>query len=152
MEWKKGKYVISTDRRRLDLNLIHDFLNQESYWATGRSLRTIARSIRHSVSFGIYAGKRQVGFARVVTDFATFAWIGDVFVIKEHRGKGLSKWLMQVMLGHPRLQKFRRWALATMDAQGLYAQFGFVPLKRPERWMERRDPNAEERSDYWTAP
>lgn len=149
MEWKKNGYTISTDKRRLDLKVIQHFLNEESYWAQGRSAKTIGRSVKHSVAFGIYFRRKQVGFARVVTDFATFAWIGDVFVIKEHRGKGLSKWLMEVMLAHPRLQRFRRWLLATKDAQGLYQQFGFVPLKRPERFMERHDPTTEEKTDYW---
>lgn len=151
MEWKKSGYTISTDKRRLDLKFIHQFLDQEAYWAKGRTIKTIGRSIRHSLAFGIYAGRKQVGFARVITDFATFAWIADVFVIKQHRGKGLSKWLMEVILAHPRLQRFRRWVLATKDAQGLYGQFGFVSLKRPERFMERRDPNTEEKSDYWQA-
>lgn len=149
MEWKKGKFTISTDRRKLDLKVIHDFLDKQSYWATGRSIQTIRRSIRHSVAFGIYHGKKQVGFARVITDFATFAWIADVFVLDAYRGQGLSKWLMEVMVSHPRLQRFRRWVLATKDAHGLYEKFGFAALKRPERWMERRDPNAGENPDYW---
>ena len=149
MEWKKGRFVISTDRKRLNIDVIHSYLSGRSYWATGRSVETIRRSIQHSLSFGIYSGRKQVGFARVITDYATFAWIADVFVLEDYRGKGLSKWLMEVILGHPRLQKFRRWVLATKDAQELYRRYGFAELKRPERWMERHDPAAQEQSDYW---
>jgi GNAT superfamily N-acetyltransferase len=109
----------------------------------------VQRSIENSFPFGLYKGKEQVGFARVVTDYATFAWIADVFVLPEHRGRGLSKRLMEVMLAHPRLQGFRRWVLSTKDAHGLYERFGFIKLHRPERWMERPDPNMKESPDYW---
>ncbi len=147
--WRRGDYTISTDRAKLDLDVIHRFLSTESYWAVGRPREVIQRSIEHSLPFGVYHGERQVGFARVVTDYATFAWIADVFVLAPERGKGLSKWLMEVILAHPQLQGFRRWTLATRDAHGLYAQFGFAPLKRPERFMERPDPNMKESPDYW---
>ena len=147
--WKKNDYEISTDLSRLDLDVIHDYLSNESYWASGRAREVIARSIENSLPFGIYQGGRQVGFARIVTDYATFAWVGDVFVLPEHRGRGLSRWLMEVMLAHPRLQGFRRWVLSTKDAHGLYEKFGFIPLHRPERWMERPDPNMKESPDYW---
>jgi GNAT superfamily N-acetyltransferase len=133
----------------LNIDLIHTFLNEESYWATGRSKTTIERSIRNSVSFGIYEDQKQIGFGRVITDYATFAWIADVFVIEDYRGRGLSKWLMQVMLDHPKLQGFRRWVLATKDAHELYRRYGFMELKKPERWMERPDPATEESPDYW---
>ena len=147
--WERGDYLISTDRSRLDVELIHDFLSRTSYWASGRTLDVVQRSIENSLAFGIYMENHQVGFARVVTDYATFAWVADVFVLPEHRGRGLSKWLMEVMLSHPRLQGFRRWVLATKDAHALYARFGFIPLHRPERWMERADPNMLESPDYW---
>ena len=147
--WERGDYLISTDRSRLDVELIHDFLSRTSYWASGRTLEVVQRSIENSLAFGIYMENHQVGFARVVTDYATFAWVADVFVLPEHRGRGLSKWLMEVMLSHPRLQGFRRWVLATKDAHALYARFGFIPLHRPERWMERPDPNMLESPDYW---
>jgi len=147
-EWRRGEYAISTDRSRLDLKVIHGFLST-SYWAAGRSAETIRRSIENSLAFGVYHKERQVGFARVITDYATFAWIADVFILEEHRGRGLSKWLMEAMLSHPELQGFRRWVLATKDAHGLYRRFGFEELKRPERWMERHDPNTQERPDYW---
>ena len=147
--WERGDYLISTDRSRLDVELIHDFLSRTSYWASGRTLEVVQRSIENSLAFGIYMENHQVGFARVVTDYATFAWVADVFVLTEHRGRGLSKWLMEVMLSHRRLQGFRRWVLATKDAHELYARFGFIPMHRPERWMERPDPNMLESPDYW---
>ena len=149
MKWRKNNFEIDTNRKRFDLDLIHDYLSKKSYWATGRSKETIGRSIRNSVAFGIYEDKKQVGFARVITDYATFGWIADVFVVEEYRGQGLAKWLMEVMIDHPKLQGFRRWVLATKDAHELYRRYGFEELKRPERWMERRDPKTEEQPDYW---
>lgn len=148
-EWQKGEYLISTDKLRLDLEVIHDFLSHKSYWAQGRTLEVIKRGIENSLNFGIYQEGKQVGFARVVTDYATFAWLADVFVLEGHRGQGLGKWLIEVMLSHPRLQGFRRWALATKDAHELYRNFGFDELNRPERWMERPDPKMQESPDYW---
>ena len=147
--WQRGEYTISTDRSLLDVDLIQDFISNRSYWGRGRSREVVERSIENSLAFGIYKGDEQVGFARVVTDYATFAWVADVFVVPEHRGGGLSKWLMQVIIAHPQLQGFRRWVLATKDAHGLYEQFGFIKLHRPERWMERHDPNVKENPDYW---
>lgn len=147
--WHKGEFLISTDRERLDREMIHDFLSLRSYWAKGRELDVINRGIDNSLSFGIYRGEQQVGFARVVTDYATFAWLADVFVLEEYRGKGLGKWLIEVILAHPQLQGFRRWALSTKDAHELYRDFGFNELTRPERWMERPDPNMRESPDYW---
>jgi GNAT superfamily N-acetyltransferase len=147
--WERDGYVISTDRSRLNIDLIHDFLSKTSYWAIDRARDVVQRSIDNSLSFGVYKENDQVGFARVVTDYATFAWIADVFVLPEHRGRDLSKWLMDVMLSHSQLQGFRRWVLATKDAHGLYERYGFIPLHRPERWMERPDPNMQESPDYW---
>ena len=147
--WQRDDYVISTDRSRLNIELIHDYLSNKSYWATGRARDVVERSIENSLSFGIYKGKNQVGFARIVTDYATFAWVADVFILPEHRGVGLSKWLMEVIIAHPQLQGFRRWVLSTKDAQTLYERFGFIKLHRPERWMERPDPNMKESPDYW---
>lgn len=148
-EYKRGDYAISTDGARLDLKVIHDFLTNSSYWAVGRSFETVQRSIEHSLSFGVYKGDRLVGFARVVTDYATFAWLADVFILEEARGQGLGTWLVEVILSHPELQGFRRWALATKDAHEIYRRLGFSELKRPERWMERRDPQTRESPDYW---
>lgn len=147
--WERGDYLINTDRSRLDVAFVHNFLSTQTYWAVGRSFEVVQRSIDNSLCFGIYRGTEQIGFARVVTDFATFAWLADVFVIPEHRARGLAKWLMEVILAHPELQGFRRWVLATKDAHSLYEQFGFIPLHRPERWMERPDPKMRESPDYW---
>lgn len=147
--WERGEYLISTDPSRLDVALIHDFISNTSYWGQGRTLEVVQRALDNSLNFGLFKNSNQVGFARVVTDYATFAWIADVFVLPEHRGRGLSKWLMEVMLAQPSLQGFRRWVLATKDAHSLYERFGFIPLHRPERWMERPDPNMQESPDYW---
>ena len=139
-EWHQGEYTISDDRARLDLDVIHDFLNRESYWACGRSRERVERSIEHSLPFGLCKGRRQVGFARVVTDRATFAWLADVFVLPEERGRGLSKWLVECVLSHPELQNLRRWLLATRDAQELYRRYGFAkPDNRTTTYMEKFD-------------
>ena len=147
--WNLNGYTISTDPSLLNIELIQDFLSKDSYWASGRSVEVVQRSIENSLPFGIYLGRKQVGFARIVTDYATFAWVADVFLLPEHRGRGLGKWLMEVIVAHPRLQGFRRWVLSTKDAHGLYERFGFRKLQRPERWMERPDPNMRESPDYW---
>ncbi len=146
--WQRGDYTITTDKTHLDIDVIHGFLNT-SYWAAGRSAETIRISIENSLVFGIFKSNEQVGFARIITDYATFAWIADVFVLDAHRGKGLSKWLMEVIISHPELQGFRRWVLATKDAHDLYRKYGFTELTRPERWMERHDAKTKESPDYW---
>ena len=140
-EWQRGGYTISDDRARLDVDVIHGFLGGESYWARGRSRELIVRSIENSLPFGVYrADGRQVGFARVVTDRATFAWLADVFVLPEERGRGLSKWLVECALAHPELQGLRRWLLATRDAQGLYRRYGFIePGNAKTTYMEKLD-------------
>jgi GNAT superfamily N-acetyltransferase len=148
-EWQRADFIISTDNERLDIPLIHDFISNHSYWGQGRKIETVQRALHHSLNFGLYKNKQQIGFARVVTDFATFAWIADVFILAAHRGQGLSKWMMESILSHPELQQFRRWVLATKDAHDLYRKFGFHELKRPERWMERPDPQMQEAPDYW---
>lgn len=136
IEHHRGEYVVSTDPARLDLDVIHEFLTN-CYWAKGIPRDVVARSIEHSLCFGIYDGTgAQVGFARVVSDFATVAYLGDVFVLESHRGRGLSKWVMECIVQHPALQGLRRWILLTRDAHGLYSQFGFTPVKSPERYME----------------
>jgi GNAT superfamily N-acetyltransferase len=158
MEVRRGEFLISTDPARLDLGVIHGFLTN-CYWAKGIPRDVVARSIEHSLCFGIYDGWRgesprlpkearhgapgrdgavaQVGFARVISDFATIAYVGDVFVLDTHRGRGLGKWLMESITQHPALQNLRRWILTTRDAHGLYARVGFTPVKSPERFMER---------------
>jgi len=138
--WTEGEFEISTDPARIDLGVVHDFLTN-SYWARGIPLETVQRSIENSICFGIYHGVRQVGFARAVTDRTTFAYLGDVFVVTEYRGRGLSKWLMECIMAHPDVQGLRRWMLATQDAHELYQRYGFVPLKAPERWMEVHRPD-----------
>jgi GNAT superfamily N-acetyltransferase len=142
MEWVRDEFVISTDKNRLQTDLILKFLLEESYWANKRSAKQMDLAVENSLCFGAYQGHKQVGFARVISDFATFAYLGDVFVLKEFRGRGLSKWLMETIVSHPDLQGLRRWILATKDAHGLYEQFGFTPLNLPERWMERAESGA----------
>jgi GNAT superfamily N-acetyltransferase len=141
-EWQNGEFIISTDKARLQVDIIQQFLAEESYWAQNRTLEQTRTAIENSICFGVYRGERQIGFARVVSDCATFAYIGDVFILEDYRGQGLSKWLMEVILAHEDLQNLRRWILATRDAHGLYSQFGFHGLKFPERWMELPAPNA----------
>jgi len=137
-EWRRGDYLISTDPSLLDLGVVHAFLGR-SYWAAERSLETVKRSVEHSLSFGLYHGqdRRQVGFARVVTDFATFAWLCDVFIDEAHRGQGLGVWLMETVVEHPDLRCMRLWVLGTRDAHGLYEKIGFTPLSVPEKWMQK---------------
>lgn len=134
-------YTISTDRSKLDVPMIHRYLSDESYWAKDIPRDLVERSIEHSLCFGAYDGDRQVGFARVVTDESTFAWICDVFVIPSHRGRGVSKQLMAAVRAHSDLQRIRRWQLATRDAHGLYERFGFRLLASPDRHMEIRIEN-----------
>lgn len=140
-ETHHGDYLISDDPARLDLDTIHGWLSRESYWAKDVPRDLVERSLRHSLCLGVYATSgAQVGLARVVTDYATFGWICDVFVLEPHRQHGLGKALMHAVVAHPALQGLRRLALATQDAHGLYAQFGFTPLARPQHQMERRMP------------
>jgi len=142
MDWQNGEFTISTDKNLLQIDAIHRFLTKDSYWAKERTREQTMRAIENSLCFGIYADKTQIGFARIVSDFATFAYIGDVYVLEAFRGRGLSKWLMQVMVEYPDLQGLRRWILATKDAHSLYEKFGFQELKHPTRWMEKPAPNA----------
>lgn len=129
-------YEISTDVERLDVGMIHRFLAEESYWSKGIPRPIVERAIAHSLCFGVYHRGSQVGFARIVTDKATFALLSDVFILAPHRGRGLSKRLMRSVIGHPELQGLRRFLLLTSDAHGLYKQFGFEPLASPARFME----------------
>jgi GNAT superfamily N-acetyltransferase len=154
MEYRRGEFLISTSHDRLSLDVIHGFLTS-CYWAKGIPREVVARSIANSLCFGIYEEScsaipglaqdarpeaPQVGFARVVSDFATVAYLGDVFVLESHRGRGLSKWLLECVMQHPALQNLRRWILLTRDAHGLYSQFGFSPVKAPEQYMELHKP------------
>jgi len=143
-EQRRGEFLVSTDPRRLDLHVVHDFLTN-CYWAKGISREVVERSVKHALCFGIYDGSgAQVGFARVVSDFSTVAYLGDVFVLESHRGRGLGKWMMECIMQHPALQGMRRWILVTRDAHGLYKQFGFTPLKSAGRYMELHRPDVYE--------
>ena len=139
-EWRLGEYIISTDKHRLDLRAIHSFLTK-SYWAEGIPFEIVKKSIEHSLNFGVYIAERQVGFARVITDYATYAYIGDVYILEDFRGQSLSKWLMQVIADHPELQGLRRWALLTSDAHELYRKTGFQEPLNPELYMEKTNPD-----------
>lgn len=133
----EGDLRITTDPAEIDLDWLHPALSERAYWARGRSRSVFERSLQHSLCFGAYIGRRQVGFARVVTDEATFAWICDVFVDESVRGRGVGKRLMAAIVADSRLQGLKRMMLATDDAHGLYAKLGFTPLRQPEKWMER---------------
>ena len=147
-EHRRGEFTVSTDPSRLDLDTIHNFLTN-CYWAKGVPRDVVARSIEHALCFGVYDDTgAQVGFARVISDFATIAYVGDVFVLDVRRGRGLGKWLMECIMQHPALQGLRRWILTTRDAHELYAQVGFAPVKFPERYMERHDPHVYETSTH----
>lgn len=141
-EWRREGFVISTDPAAVDVDVVHRFLSEESYWARGIPYDVVARSVEHSLVFGVYdEGGAQVGFARAITDRATTAYVADVFVLPEHRGRGLGVWLIGCMRAHPDLQGLRVWRLATADAHGLYEKHGFRPLAHPERLMEIIDPD-----------
>jgi GNAT superfamily N-acetyltransferase len=140
MEWTRDKFTITTDKARLDRDVIERFLGS-SYWAENIPRSTVDKSIDNSLCFGLLEENLQIGFARVVTDRATFAYLADVFVLPDHRGQGLGKWLIECVVSHPELQGLRRWLLGTRDAHGLYQRFGFTPLKRPEIFMEIVNPD-----------
>ena len=138
VEFQRGSYAISTDPARIDVDTVYDYLHNTAYWCLGRSREVVERSIEHSLSFGIYEGTEQAGFARVVTDYATFAWLCDVFVLEPYRGQGLGKWLIECVVAHPALQDLGIFVLATTDAHELYRRYGsFEVLDRPAKWMRR---------------
>ena len=140
MNWVSDTFTVTCDPAKQDASVIAAFL-ATSYWAKGIPKATVEESLKHSLCFALLDGDRQVGFARVISDYATIAYLNDVFILPEYRGKGLSKWLMECIVSHPQLQGLRRWMLATRDAHGLYEKFGFAPLKKPEVFMERHNPN-----------
>ncbi|WP_242063233.1 GNAT family N-acetyltransferase [Nostoc sp. FACHB-892] len=139
-EWLQGEYSITTDVNQLDVNVIHQFL-ASSYWAKGLPLEVLQRSIQNSLIFGLYKGKQQIGFARLITDHATFAYVADVFVLEPFREQGLGKWLMETIISYPELQGLRRWLLATKDAHELYRRFGFTELNNSDSFMEKWSPD-----------
>jgi GNAT superfamily N-acetyltransferase len=142
-EWTRGEYVISTDRDRLDLDVIHDFLSR-SYWANGRARERVRQSVEHSLPFGLYHRNDQIGFARVLTDYVVLAFLADVFVLEAHRGKGLGTWLVETVTSLPEFQPVRRWLLGTRDAHDLYRKFGFGEPAAGVL-MERLNPNSDKR-------
>ncbi|MCJ7432575.1 MAG: GNAT family N-acetyltransferase [Anaerolineales bacterium] len=135
-ETHRDQFTLSADPARLDIDAIADMLSR-AYWAKGRTPEIIARYLKHSLAFGLYDGARQIGLARIITDYTTFAYLCDVIIHEEYRGRGLGKWLIETIHSHPDLQGLRRWALITSDAHGLYQQFGWTLLANPERWMEK---------------
>ena len=140
MEYKRDNYFISDDLAKLDINAVCGFLSR-AYWADTRPRDVIEKSIQYSLNFGVYDGERQIGFARVVSDRAIFAYLCDVFIHEDYRGHSLGKWMMECIMAHPDLLGMKRWCLLTRDAHGLYKQFGFTELDDPSRWMERFDPS-----------
>ncbi|AKG21381.1 GNAT family N-acetyltransferase [Calothrix sp. 336/3] len=141
MKWEKGEFTVVDRREALDVELIYNFLSKSSYWAKGIPREVVVKALDHSLCFGLFKDHRQIGFGRVVTDLATFAYLADVFIVEDYRGKGLGKWLLECILKHPELQGLRRWMLSTADAQELYHQFGFKSLLKPERFMEKHNPD-----------
>ena len=137
MQVEQNGFVLTTGKHKMDAELIHQFLTNESYWSKGITLEKVKRSMEHSLCFGIFYEDKQVGFARVITDYVRMAYIADVFILPAYRGKGLGKWLMKNILSHPDLQEIKRWLLGTADAHELYKKFGFTALAHPERFMEK---------------
>jgi GNAT superfamily N-acetyltransferase len=144
MEWQQGEFTVTDKREDLDIETIHNFL-RESYWAKEIPMPTVEKAVHNSLCFGLYHNSKQVGFGRVVSDRATFAYLADVFVVPAYRGRGLGKWPVSCVLAHPELQGLRRWLLATRDAHGLYGQTGFVALRKPEWFMEINEPDIYQR-------
>lgn len=134
-------YCITTDKARLDLQAVHQYLSQESYWSLNIPYERVEKAAQHSLTFAVLHGDTQVGYARIISDYSSFAYLADVYILESHRGQGLSKWLMETIMGHPEVQGLRRWLLATRDAHGLYAQYGWKTVANPDVWMEVHNPN-----------
>jgi len=139
MEWRRGEFLVTCDPAKADVEVIAAFL-RDSYWAKNIPIAVVRKSIENSLTFNLLKGEEQIGFARVITDFATIGYLGDVFVLPDYRGQGLGKWLMECVFSHPDLQGFRRWTLVTLDAHKLYENFGFTRLAKPELFMENFNP------------
>ena len=137
----KDEFCISTDKTKLDVDSIHGFLSTKAYWCLNIPKDTVQKAIQNSRCFGVYQNKKQIGFARVISDFSTIAYLGDVYILEEYRGKGLSKWLIETIMSDPNLQGLRRWILLTADAHGLYRQFGWTNIGEPDKWMTVHDKN-----------
>lgn len=143
----RDEFVITTEKSKLDIDSIHEFLSQKAYWCLNIPRENVEMAIQNSLCFGVFREGRQVGFARVISDYSTIAYLGDVYVLEEYRGKGIAKWLLEVIMKHPNLQKLRRWILITKDAHGLYDQFGWYKIAMPENWMEIHNRNIYEKED-----
>lgn len=140
MKWVNGEYWLSDSNADIDIDVVHTFLSEVSYWSKGIPRDVLTTSLSNSLCFSLHGKTGQVGFARIISDFATIAYLGDVFVLTEYRGRGLSKWMMECIMQHHQLQGLRRWILATSNAHGLYSKYEFTPLAKPEIFMERLDP------------
>lgn len=143
----RDEFCISTDKAKLDVDSVHNFLSTKAYWCLNIPKERVQIAIQNSLCFGVYHEENQIGFARVISDFSTVAYLGDVFVLEEYRGKGLSKWLMEVIMSHPNLQGLRRWILLTGDAHNLYRKFGWTDISDPKKWMEVVDKNVYGKKD-----
>ncbi len=137
----KNDFTISTDKSKLDIGSIHTFLSTKAYWCLNIPRERVDTAIQNSLCFGVYHHTKQVGFARIISDYSTIAYLGDVYILEEYRGKGLSKWLMETIMNHPDLQGLRRWILLTGDAHELYRQFGWKDISDPSKWMELHNKN-----------
>ncbi|WP_100077673.1 GNAT family N-acetyltransferase [Chryseobacterium camelliae] len=137
----KDQFCISTDKSRLDIDAVHEFLSTKAYWCLNIPKAKVQAAIQNSMCFGVYLNEKQIGFARIISDFSTIAYLGDVYILEEYRGNGLSKWLMETIMNHPDLQGLRRWILLTGDAHGLYRQFGWTDIADPTKWMELHNKN-----------
>jgi GNAT superfamily N-acetyltransferase len=137
-----GEYTLTTDKSKLDLIAVHDYLSTQSYWAKNIPMERVETAAANSLTFALLCGGHQVGYARIITDYSIFAYLCDVYILEEHRGKGLSKWMMEFIHAHPNLQGLRRWVLFTLDAHGLYKQFGWHEAQIPERYLEKHNPDA----------
>jgi GNAT superfamily N-acetyltransferase len=137
----QNEFCISTDKTKLDIDSIHQFLSTKAYWCLNIPRATVQTAIQHSLCFGVYQNRKQIGFARVISDFSTIAYLGDVYILEEYRGNGLSKWLLETVMQYPDLQGLRRWILLTGDAHSLYRQFGWTDLADPSKWMELHNKN-----------
>src|SRR5215831_5531401 len=139
-EIRRDRYLVSTDKAKLDLDVIHGFL-KDAYWSPGIPREVVQKAIEYSLCFGVYDGTAQVGFARVISDVTTFAYLDDVFILESHRGRGLSKWMMECIMAHPDLQALQSWIVATRDAHGLYSQYGFERIEDASHLMQIRRMN-----------
>lgn len=135
----RDEFSISNDKAKLDIDAIHEFLSTKAYWSLNIPKEKVQTAIQNSLCFGVYHNEKQIGFARVVSDFSAIAYLGDVFILEEYRGKGLSKWLIENIMKHPNLQGLRRWILLTADAHELYRKFGWTDIEDPTKWMNVHD-------------